>query len=237
MLSSKKMIELLALDPSDKTGNAQLRAALRLAKRGHVQSVTVSNTGGSGVGVVTTETSRPSSEQARLIEALIATPQRVVRRHVLPWADATPTIRKGPLSGSDIAWLQRLPTDHTAISDDDAIELWRLSQQIEAKGGDARLLNSIWLPVKQRHEKLAAEATIATLSASVPPLPNGTVAVLAQALEVEGGLSPQEAQVRARTRLDQMQEAGAKSRARRLEAAHRALTNVTELTAAASSAA
>jgi hypothetical protein len=104
------------------------------------------------------------------------------------------------LSDSDRIWLSRLPSDPSAVTFDDAEALAGLVASVGAMKhpGDARLLASIWSPVKTIHDRRHAAETVATARAPLSPLPDGCVAALAAIVATEvTGLSADEVTARA----------------------------------------
>jgi hypothetical protein len=61
------------------------------------------------------------------------------------------------LSPSDLIWIQRLPTDPAKIPFQDAARLGQLAKHV-ADASDRNLLQSVWLPVKEHHDRRQAEA-------------------------------------------------------------------------------
>jgi hypothetical protein len=105
--------------------------------------------------------------------------------------------RTDPLSPSELAWLQRLPTDPAQIPFDDAQRLLALAASV-TKPDDLRLVRSIAAPVQEFHDRKQAEAAIA--NASQPPIaaPGETLGALADAIAAEyDQLQPEEAISRA----------------------------------------
>jgi len=124
------------------------------------------------------------------------------------------------LTPSDIAWVTRLPLDPEQISHEDAVQLAALASGLQAsvrvpgaQGGrpvaatvdrssDARLLNSVWVPVKEVHDAKAAQVALNNAGSPVPEVPSSTLSALADALAAEvPQLQPDEALARADNQL------------------------------------
>ncbi len=115
------------------------------------------------------------------------------------------------LSGSAIAWLSRLPADPAKVSHDDAIQLAGLAAGSAGLAGglpgsqaasDARLIQSVWEPVREIHDANAARAGLAAAQTSPPPVPSSAVRALADSIAAEvPDLSASEALGRAGSQL------------------------------------
>jgi len=115
------------------------------------------------------------------------------------------------LSGSDLAWLNRLPTDPAKVSHDDAIQLAGLAAGRAGlaaglpgsqAASDARLIQSVWEPVREIHDANAARAALTAAQTSPPPVPSSAVRALADAVAAETpALTPTEALSRAGSQL------------------------------------
>ena len=110
------------------------------------------------------------------------------------------------LAASDIAWLNRLPSDPAAVSYDDAVQLAGIAKASSAftNRSDARLVQSIWQPVKEVHDTRAAEAALrnAQSKPSFQETP-GLREALADAIAAEvPNLTPEEAWQRAQRMID-----------------------------------
>jgi len=125
------------------------------------------------------------------------------------------------LTPSDIAWVTRLPLDPEQISHEDAVQLAALASGLQAsvrvpgaQGGrpvvpvpvdrssDARLVNSVWVPVKEVHDAKAAQVALNNAASPVPEVPSSTLSALADALAAEvPQLQPDEALARADNQL------------------------------------
>lgn len=64
------------------------------------------------------------------------------------------------LTSADVAWLDRLPRDPAAVSDEDAAALAALDARITAGGSDRRLLDAVWRPVKEFHDRKSERAEL-----------------------------------------------------------------------------
>lgn len=89
------------------------------------------------------------------------------------------------LSAADVAWLSRLPQPDQ-VTLDDARELAKLAAQVTPGGSDARLVNSIWAPVKTRHDLAKARHDLAQAQTPEPEFSHGAArAALADAIAAE----------------------------------------------------
>jgi len=109
------------------------------------------------------------------------------------------------LSASDLAWINRLPSDPAQVSHDDAIQLAGLAAGltgVQSNPSDARLISSVWSPVREIHDANAARAALAAAQTSPPPVPSSAVRALADAIAAETPeLTPTEALSRAGSQL------------------------------------
>ncbi|AUZ88529.1 hypothetical protein CVO76_13450 [Arthrobacter agilis] len=73
------------------------------------------------------------------------------------------------LSPSDLIWIQRLPTDPAKITFQDATRLAHLSRYLNSveNPSDSNLLQSVWMPVKEYHDRRQAVAL--AHNANLPP--------------------------------------------------------------------
>jgi len=95
---------------------------------------------------------------------------------------------EGPLTPTELAWLQRLPTDPTHTSYDDATALGQLAAGVSKMQHpvDARLVHSYWAPVKDHHDRNEADVTLANTRATpLPPVPASTLPALVEAVTAE----------------------------------------------------
>lgn len=101
--------------------------------------------------------------------------------------DRPGVVQPKSLTASDVAWLERLPRDPTAVSYSDARVLTGMVGQVEAGSSDARLLQSIWAPIRQFHARRAAEAELEnTRNRIAPVIPESVAAgLLARAILAE----------------------------------------------------
>jgi hypothetical protein len=70
-----------------------------------------------------------------------------------------------PLTASDIAWLNRLPSDPSQISYEDAHALARLDADWPSGSPDARLVRSVLGPVRRHHDAQQAQVELDNLKA------------------------------------------------------------------------
>jgi len=113
----------------------------------------------------------------------------------------------GPLTPTELAWLQRLPADPAHTPYDDAVGLGQLAAGVSKMQHpvDARLVQSYWAPVKDFHDGNEANVTLANArSTPVPPVPPSALPALAEAVTAEHPeLSPGESAGRAKALLDE----------------------------------
>lgn len=93
--------------------------------------------------------------------------------------------RTAKLEPADIAWLQRLPSDPRAVTYADAVQLATFARNIPGRTADRRLLDAVWLPVKQIHDLRAAEADLANARQQLPEVPSSALGALAEAVRSE----------------------------------------------------
>lgn len=110
--------------------------------------------------------------QLAIIDRMLATPTQPQAGRVERWWQQPPAGNAGPkaLTASDVAWLQRLPTDPAQLSREDVTALARLSAQVAdgspVPGPDARLIRAYYEPVVAHLER---QARIEELNAVVGP--------------------------------------------------------------------
>jgi len=108
------------------------------------------------------------------------------------------------LPPADLAWINRLPTDPTQVSYDDAVHLAALAAAaVTLKDRSAaRLVQSVWAPVKELYDAAAAEVTLRNAQLPTPPVPSSVLPALADAIAAENPtLEPDEAVGRAGAQL------------------------------------
>ncbi len=107
----------------------------------------------------------------------------------------------GSLQPSEIAWLQRIPADPAQVPFADAQQLAALSATLSplTNRADARLVESVYAPVRDYHDRNAAKADLANAVAiPVSPVPSSALPALARAIGTEHpGLSDDEVMGRA----------------------------------------
>jgi hypothetical protein len=171
MLTPSEVIELITA-PANGAGRGK---ALFLAQREKRVSV------------------RSTPAQRQFIAAVMDRQPQDVTTYQHP-ANAARLIRDGgPLTPAELMWLQRLPTDPAEVSFDDAVTLASIAKSLSPMddAADLRVLNQVWLPVKEIHDANAARAELANaqramadaLAAEHPDYPpNATVALANEAL-------------------------------------------------------
>lgn len=108
-------------------------------------------------------------------------------------------------TATDLAWLNRLPSDPAAVSYDDAVQLASLAAASSsfADPSGHRLVQSIWKPVKEVHDAKAAASALQQSRQQVHDEPGSAVDALADALAAEEQFGPDEdARSRARRMID-----------------------------------
>lgn len=140
-----------------------------------------------------------------------------------PWGKFLPTWpNKQPLSAADLMWLDRLPRDPAEVTEDQAKELAKISARVEPNTGDARLVETIFGPVRARFQTQATEGAVARQQLVAPPSPpSNAVAVLAEAIartEAPAGLDEHGAYAFGNARASQLVNEGLARR----DAAHEA---------------
>ena len=133
------------------------------------------------------------------------------------------------LGPSEIAWLQRVPTNPQDVSFVDAVELAKLSATIDRlkHPADARLIDQAWKPVKEFHDRNAAQVALRNAEQPLPAIPTSAYGALAEAILKENDqLRPEEALGRADDALAEAHAARVTERARAIDAAQTALMRV-----------
>lgn len=91
---------------------------------------------------------------------------------VPPWGKFLPSSpRREPLTASDLMWLERLPRDPAEVTEDQAKELANLAARVEPRSSDARLVQSIFEPVRERYQARTTEALVGRQQKLAPPRP------------------------------------------------------------------
>lgn len=137
-----------------------------------------------------------AAQQLRMIEALLEIPRRDPSKAAAKPASVT-GVKPGPFAPSTILWLQRLPTDVSAMTLDDYDQLRRLEAQTArtdvmgqkvdnpSRDEDARLIRSIIAPVRARFERERLDSELANVKAAkpvdVPPVVSEMLAVTLRA--------------------------------------------------------
>ena len=89
------------------------------------------------------------------------------------------------LAPAELAWLQRLSLDPTQISFPDAARLAALAQSISPMQApaSARLIDSVWGPVKELHDRRVAEAQHADAAEPLTRIPSVAIGAIAELIE------------------------------------------------------
>jgi len=170
-------------------------------------------------------------------------------RYAPPAEDAKVTALTGPLppgqlskgndlSGADLAWLQRLPSDPSKVTYADAVQLAALSLASSnfADRSGARLVESIWAPVRELHDARAAEVALRNAQQPEWTPPASLCDALADALHAEHPeLTEDEAYTRGRRMLSDAQALLDASRDATIANAQAAIVKASDATAARTS--
>ncbi|MGI8578637.1 MAG: hypothetical protein ACR2KG_12170 [Nocardioidaceae bacterium] len=111
--------------------------------------------------------------------------------------------KEGPLSATELAWLERqFPRDVNPadVSHSDAAALAQLARAVPASKhpADSRLVDAAWQPVKDYHDKQAAKVAASNAGMPMPPIPSSALGAYAEAVSAETPqLRPEEALGRA----------------------------------------
>lgn len=130
-----------------------------------------------------------------------------------PWGKLLPhSPRREPLTASDLMWLDRLPRDPAEVTEDQAKELAQLASRVEPRSSDARLVSSIFEPVRERYQSRTTEALVSRQQKLAPPPPPGYgLTLLAEAIarsEAPAGVGEESAMAFGRARAkEQLDEA------------------------------
>lgn len=93
------------------------------------------------------------------------------------------------LAPADLAWLDRLPRDPSAVPFTDATALAGMAQGIAtaqpAGASDRRLIDAVWQPVKAHHDRRVADAAMANARQPLPPIPPSALPALSDAVAAE----------------------------------------------------
>lgn len=115
--------------------------------------------------------------------------------------------KPGPLTEVELMWLNRLPSDPTQVTFDDAAQLATIADSISRDGkhpDHAMLIESVWGPIREHHDALVARHEVERLEASPPRVPDSTLGALSDSLREEvPELSVNESETRARDLLAQ----------------------------------
>lgn len=198
MLSSNKILDMVGKEPT-----RGLAGAVAFHRRD------MKNGMGAQVGPTSHHRFLAEMEQtARTAPAPTARyvhPADMARR--LP-ASSPNSVAKSGLSPADMMWIDRLPRDPEQVSHDDAVVLAGLASQVSSmtNPSDARLIESVWTPVREVHDRRSAQADAAAAAATpTPSVPSSTLAALADSIVAEvPGLTHPEALQRAGAALDQV---------------------------------
>jgi hypothetical protein len=201
MLTSKEIIELAFAPGAGLRGrieSAKRKASGQFADGGR----TLGGRTGHGLDPVTRQFIDDLAERGPVPSANHLHPNQVAGRE-----HASSEPRDG-LTPAEIVWLQRLPDEPSDVTFKDATALARLNASIDGQlhRGDKRLVESIWIPVRVRHDRLDAQAALANASKPVPVPPRSATVALAQAIQgEEPHLTEDEALERAKTMLQEEQ--------------------------------
>lgn len=165
-----------------------MRAALTAEQLRHLVTLDPSNSVDRG-RLTALRRQTTQSRQLAIIDRMLATPAPTygepANRRWWRRPPGAPTAGEKPLTASDLAWLQRLPTDPAQMTEADVKALARMAAQVDDKtpvpGPDARLVASIYEPVvahlerQARIEELKAEVGSRTAPPAPPAPPAGVL--------------------------------------------------------------
>ncbi len=140
-----------------------------------------------------------------------------------------------PLSPSDLAWINRLPTDPAQVSYTDASQLAGLASSLSGTqhASDARLVDSVWKPVQEVHDAAAARVALTAAQRPAPPVPSSALQALTDAIATEvPTLQPTEALSRAGAALRDAMDKRATVRQQKVADARDAIARAQEAAAA-----
>lgn len=174
--------------------------------------------------------------QREFLEAVRDTPRRPTTAGVVHPEDEASRVanrrsKDEDLSPVELAWLQRLPLDPTAITFGDAVQLAALAGSISKMKTPAshRLVESVWRPVKELHDERLAKAQLEKVRAPLPDLPRTTVEAVAASLEERHpGVSQQALMIEARAIVEPFDESRQRDRHRAIESAERKLQQLSD---------
>lgn len=88
------------------------------------------------------------------------------------------------LSPVELVWLQRLPRDPKEVTFEEAARLASLAASINTlkAPSSARLVESVWEPVKALHDKRVAEAQLERARQPLPSIPDGALDAVTELL-------------------------------------------------------
>ena len=142
---------------------------------------------------------RPTQSQRAFLDAMRRVPVRLgtaAYRH--PETNVQFRSSDDALTPAELAWLQRLPSDPAQVSYNDASALATLAKSVT--GADARLVNSVWQPVKEYHDRNVARLQLESAAQPLPQIPSEALNALADAIQAHpqtSNLTPAEAIARA----------------------------------------
>lgn len=138
---------------------------------------------------------------------------------------------RAELTPVELAWLDRLPRDPAQVRFDDAVQLATLARSISAMHTptSARLVESIWLPVKAIHDRRVADAKLAQARRPLSALPASTRDAVRAALAVEmPGIADSVLAGQAGEVVRELEDARAAAHADRVRSAEAEVAEVTE---------
>jgi len=223
MLTSKQITDLVAADPNEPSVAGKVHYVRR--------SLTP---GGMGARVGPASHHALMDDLAAQHPAGTATAEQQYRH---PAADAkahAPGRGGAPLTPSDLAWLNRLPTDPTQVSYDAASTLAGLASSLSGTQhtSDRRLVESVWSPVRELHDGNAARVALTAAQRPAPPVPSSALQALTDAIATEvPTLQPAEALSRAGTQLREALDKRATVRQQKVADARAAIARASEAAA------
>lgn len=141
-----------------------------------------------------------TSAQQAFLDAADRVPQRQTAQYNHPGATAVVTVQSrgdGPLSPSELAWIDRLPNDPAQVPFTDAQRLLALANAVK-RPDDQALMRSVAAPVQEYHDVNQAQTELANASAPLAGAPHETLGALADSIAATNqDLEPDEAVGRA----------------------------------------
>jgi hypothetical protein len=177
--------------------------------------------------------------QNALIAAVQAVPTERAPKYVHPAATASAarawlkrdpatgqTVPRPPLTAAELAWLQRLPSDPSQVTFDDAQRLLQMMFEV-SDPADVPLVRSIATPVRDYHDRQQARVDLEAAQRPRPQVPAEALPALADAIAAEHPeLLPTEAVGRASTLLAERAQQRANEQAQKASQAQQRIDQI-----------